>query len=391
MRVTLHPTAEQAFLLSETTRQFTAVFNAVAAYGYECGEKNGVTLHHALYYPQKAAYPDLVSDHHIQARMKATEAVKSALSLAKKGRMVSTPHSTSCPPRYNAHTFKVAWEHGDVTLSTTGGRQRMTFTLPAYCEKYRGAKTCTADLLHRNGRWWLHIIVDMPAPEVATTDAVIGVDLGLAQPAVTSNGKFLGKKRWRDREARFFNLRRTLQKKGTKSAKRHLRKMRGVQACFRRDCDHVLSKQIVAATPLGATIVVENLTDIRSGVKTRKGKQSRRIHGWSFAQLRSFIEYKAEEVGATVVGVDPRNTSRTCPQCGHVAKRNRPSRSMFRCQECGYTLHADLAASINIAAKYLAGIGTSDASGQCVKLPLVGELHLGVAATHKLPALARGS
>ncbi len=44
MRVVLQTTPEQALLLAETTRQFTAVFNAVAAYGYAAGEKNGVTL-----------------------------------------------------------------------------------------------------------------------------------------------------------------------------------------------------------------------------------------------------------------------------------------------------------------------------------------------------------
>lgn len=391
MRVLLKPTPEQAILLSETTRQFTAVFNVVAAYGYERGEKNGVTLHHETYHPQKAAFPDLVSDHHIQARMKATEAVKSALSLAKKGGKVSAPHSASCPPRYNVHTFKVYWEKSIIALSTTGGKQRMTFALPAYCEKYRGAKTCTADLINRNGKWWLHIVVDMPAPEVEAIDAVVGVDLGIAQPAVTSNGKFLGKRRWRDREARFFNLRRALQKKGTKSAKRHLRKMRGAQSRFRRDCDHVLSKQIVAATPPGATIAVENLTDIRARVKTRHGAQSRRVHGWSFAQLRGFIEYKAEEQGSTVAGIDPRHTSQTCHVCGHVARTNRRSRSLFCCRRCGYTAHADYNASVNIAAKYLAGSGLSGSCGQCVKLPIVGELHSGVAATHKPPALAGGS
>src|SRR6266508_1045048 len=106
IRVLLQPTPEQGALLTETARQFTAVFNAVAAHGYERGETNGVRLHHALYRPLKTDYPALVSDHHIQARVKATEAIKSALALAKKGKRVSIPHSSSCPPRYNVHTFK---------------------------------------------------------------------------------------------------------------------------------------------------------------------------------------------------------------------------------------------------------------------------------------------
>ena len=62
-------------------------------HGWREQEKNGVTLHHATYRPLKARYPALVSDLHIQARVKATEVVKSALALQKQGRRVSMPVS----------------------------------------------------------------------------------------------------------------------------------------------------------------------------------------------------------------------------------------------------------------------------------------------------------
>lgn len=390
MRVQLKPTPEQAALLSETARQFTLAFNAVCEYGYEHGEKNGVTLHHRLYREWRERQPDLPSNLLIQARVKATEAVKSALTLAKKGGKVSSPRSVACPPRYNERTYRVDWQSNAVSLSTVRGRIFVPFTVPAYCVKYVGGKTATADLINRDGKWWLHIVVDIPAPEVKATDVVIGVDLGIVQPAVTSNGKFLGKKRWRDREARFFNLRRALQSKGTKPAKRHLKKIRGKQTRFRRDCDHVLSKQIVAATPPGATIAVENLTDIRARVKTRHGAQSRRLHGWSFAQCRTFIEYKAANIGCTVVGVDPRHTSQACNQCGYIARNNRRSRGFFQCRHCGYSCAADLNGARNIAAKHLGTFGTPVGVWLPVKQPIVGEQGESLAATHKPPALAGG-
>ena len=93
IRIQLDPTQAQAAALAETSRQFTAVFNAVCAYGWQQGQKNAIELHRALYYPLKADYPALVSDLHIQARLKATEAVKSALSLRRAQRKVSQPHS----------------------------------------------------------------------------------------------------------------------------------------------------------------------------------------------------------------------------------------------------------------------------------------------------------
>ncbi len=233
-------------VLAGTSSQFTAVFNAVCAYGWQHHIKNGVTLHHRLYRALKAQYPALVSDLHIQARVKATEALKSAFARRCQGRPVSCPHSRACPPRYNHHTFTIDWQAQTVRLSTTAGRLTIPFRLPAHAERYVGALPCTADLIERrSGEFRFHVVVDVPAPVVEPTGDVVGVDLGLAQPAATSTAKFLGRKAWRAIEARYFRLRRALQRCGSHSAKRHLRRLRGRQRRFRRDCDHVLSKQIV--------------------------------------------------------------------------------------------------------------------------------------------------
>src|SRR5205085_12403464 len=140
----------------------------------------------------------------------------------------------------------------------------------------------TPELPRREGHWRLHSVVTVPAPAVPPTAQVIGVDLGLSRPAVTSNNRFLGKRAWKAIEARLFKLKRALQKKGTKNAKRHLCRTRHRQARFRRDCDHVLSKQVVQLVEPGGTIVVENLKDIRKRTKMRrKTETQRRIHSWS--------------------------------------------------------------------------------------------------------------
>jgi transposase len=64
-----------------------------------------------------------------------------------------------------------------------------------------------------------------------------------------------------------------------------------------------------------------------------------------------------------VVKVDPRHTSQQCSRCGHQHRSNRRSQSLFLCRACGYSLNADLNASINIKQKYLASLGTSLGSG----------------------------
>lgn len=372
--------------LRETTTQFTAVFNTVCAYGWQHRLRNGVTLHHRLYRSLKQQCPALVSDLHIQARVKATEAIKSAFARRRHGRPVSCPHSKGCPPRYNHHTFAVDWEGHTIRLSTTAGRLTIPFRLPRYAERYAGAKVCTADLIQRHdGAFWVYLVVDIPSPAAVPTGEVIGVDLGLAQPAVTSTGRFLGRKVWRAIEARYFRLRRALQRCGTRSAKRHLRRLRGRQRRFRRNCDHVLSKQIVHSATPGDVIAVERLTGIRTRGRHRKGRQNRRLHGWSFAQLKAFVTYKAEGRGCTVAEVNPRHTSQRCSRCGHTARANRRSRALFCCRACGVTLQADLNGARNIAAAYRAGSGRSGAGGLPVNQPDVAHRQLvGAAASRRL-------
>jgi putative transposase len=71
-------------------------------------------------------------------------------------------------------------------------------------------------------------------------------------------------------------------------------------------------------------------------------------------------------MGVTLVAVDPRDTSRTCPCCGLVDKRNRPTRDRFRCIDCGHEGSSDITAAVNIARKGAAMVG------QSVMLPYVG-------------------
>ncbi len=129
--------------------------------------------------------------------------------------------------------------------------------------------------------------MSVPAPDIAPTDQTVGVDLGIVRPAVTSHNQFLGKRAWKAIEGRLFHLKRKLQQKGTRSAKRHLRRVRRKQARFRRNTDHILSKQIVASVEPGATIVVENLTDIRKRTTIKRKTET--------SLARAFVVVRATE------------------------------------------------------------------------------------------------
>jgi putative transposase len=387
----IHPTPEQASVLQQTLTAHTKCFNEVAHLGFTEKISNGVELHKQTYYPQRARFPKLPAQLVCAARVKATEAVKSALTWQKKQEQaypkkvakalkrgkpaplfkpVKCPQAKLCPIRYDMRSYWVKWDKLTCSLATVAGRVELAFTVPQYAEKYVGYKACSADLIYRKGQWKLNVTVSIPEPTTVLSQEVVGVDLGLNRPAVTSNRHFLGEKRWKEQERRIFRIRRKLQKCGSKSATRHLKKLSGKLFRQRRDHDHVLSKRIVQNAPPGSTIVLENLKNIRDTSKIGKSKENdnkRRLHGWSFAQLYGFIAYKGQEHGNCVERIDPRHTSQTCSRCGFQHRSNRRSQSLFKCRQCGYSLNADYNAAKNIREKYLASlvsVGTSFADGQ---------------------------
>ncbi len=355
IRLSLKPNSEQAQALKETTAQFCASFNTVCMEGWQQRNGNAFDMHKLTYRAVKDMYPKLVSDLHIQARQKASEAVKSALTREKQGRKTSCPHSIACAPRYNLHTYKVDWQASLVRLSTTQGKQTIAFCLPPCAAYSIGCSCATADLINKRGKWYLHVVVVVPDVKFADNGQAVGVDLGMCRPAVSSDNRFHGKRHWRHIEKKTFRLKRKLQANGSKSAKRHLRRLAGRQRRFRQDCDHVLSSRILAHVSPGTTLVVENLTNIRARVKASRGEARRRLHEWSFAQMRVFLDYKAAAKGCRVVSVDPRHTSQRCSECGFISRGNRKTQSNFACRQCGFTLNADLNAGRNIRDKHLVG------------------------------------
>ena len=275
MIVHLRPTPEQARILQRTLHEHTDCFNAVARLGFETGTRNGVALHKATYYPLRAQYPDLPAQLVCAARVKATEAVKSALTWKRKHaarysklvakaikrgkeppkcKPVRCQESQSAPMRYDARSYWVKWTSLTCSLASVAGRQAMSFTVPKHAETYIGWTICSADLCFRSGRYFLHIVVSQPASIVPPSEEVIGVDLGLNHPAVTSTRGFLDDPHWKEQERRLFRLRRKLQAKGTTSAKRHLKKLSGKLFRQRKDHDHVLSKRLVASAPPGSCV-----------------------------------------------------------------------------------------------------------------------------------------
>jgi putative transposase len=235
-----------------------------------------------------------------------------------------------------------------VSIWTHKGRLSIPFVAGERQIQLLQTRMGETDRLYHRENWYLLATCEVQEPDPQDVDDVLGIDLGVTNIATDSDGTIYSGSTVKGVRYRHRRLRNNLQKKGTLSAKRRLRKRSGQEARFAKDVNHTISKRIVReAQRTKRGIALENLKHIRTPVRARKSQRTV-LHSWSFFQLQTCIAYKAALVGVPVALVDPRNTSRTCPACGHSDKANRTNQAIFRCVWCGCAGHADTIAAGNI-------------------------------------------
>ena len=235
-----------------------------------------------------------------------------------------------------------------VSLWCIGGRQKINFVChnPSYLPYIKGE----ADLVYKKGKFYLFQTVDVPEEDVSDVEEFIGVDFGLTDIIVTSDG-VKHSADWLNayREHRQ-TVRSSIQRKGTRNARKLLKRLSGKERTTATILNHTISKSLVqSAKEQSKGIAIEDLTNIRFTSKRRNKKFRTKLGRWSFGQLRSFLEYKSLLNGVQLVVVEPRYTSQTCSCCKHIGKR---TNKVFKCinQNCEVdVLDADYNASINIA------------------------------------------
>jgi putative transposase len=250
----------------------------------------------------------------------------------------------------------LSWQYsedgGTVSIWTTSGRlKNISFT--GQKEQLKVLEMCRkgeTDLVIRDGKVFLIATVEVSEAVMNMNPAGwLGVDLGVVNLATTSDGDHSVGDRVIGFRKRNLRLRRRLQKKGTKSATRLLKKRSRKETRFAADVNHQISKKIVTeAQRTGRGIALEDLTGIRGRVRLRK-PQRVALHSWAFAQMGSFLEYKAFRSGVPLIYVNPAYTSQTCNACGNVDKGSRIDQATYKCCACGVVAHADVNAALNIA------------------------------------------
>lgn len=327
--------------LLDTMRAYSTAFSASAQWGFENHTWNKVENHKATYKGVRESVPVLPSSLVQGARDCACEALKA-------GKCASPPERKPLAAmRYNQRVITVNLIHGIATIASVRGRIKATFPISEYHRQYLSwtVTTSTISFDKRKKVFYLHISMEHPDVEPVQEVKVLGIDRGIVNVAVCSDNTFFNSKQVKRVRSKYAHLRRELQSKGTRSAKRKLRRMAGRERRFVTDTNHCISKQIVESEY--TVFALEDLSKIR--VQKRRGVEfNRKLNNWSFYELEQFLRYKAEDLGKQVVLVDARYTSQKCSVCGHAYKGNREG-SSFRCRKCGFQLHADLNAARNIA------------------------------------------
>lgn len=257
---------------------------------------------------------------------------------------------------YDARIFAFREKDEEVSVTLLRSRQRIKLMLGDYQRSHlRGSKPTSAVLCKCGSKYYINVQVKSKAPDQIHIDTILGVDLGITDIVVTSEGQKFGGKTIKQIKIHYASMRAVLQQKavkGTRSSRRRcrelLQRLSGKESRYQRQINHEISKAIVTrAQEIPAKIALEDLAGIREGVNQKAGKsQRRRVNGWAFYQLKEFLTYKAEQAGIPLVLVNPANTSQTCHVCGEHGIRNGKS---FKCPSCSWSGDADFNGAKNIA------------------------------------------
>lgn len=353
----LAPTVEQRAELDATLVAFANACNFIADVARREHTTNKVKIQHACY-----------TDVRAQFGLSANLAIRAIARVCAALKVKTKAHSTFEPTSIDYDQRIFSFREWDWTFSLTllHARARLETVLGDYQKgRLKGKEPTSATLVkRRDGTFFLHVQLKAPAPVPLTPTGTLGVDLGRRRVAVDSDAQPYEATDVNRVRTHYPKVRRSLQAKGTKEAKRLLKRLSGREQRHMRAINHAISKQLVEkAQTTQRQIALEDLTGIRERTKVRK-KHRYHQQSWAFFQLRQFVAYKTHAAGVPLVLVDPAYTSQTCHLCHHRGHR---SGLKFSCTRCNVVIDADWNAAMNIAVAGANVTWLEDASYESVK------------------------
>jgi IS605 OrfB family transposase len=365
--IQLLPTPEQADALRRTLERANAACDYISQVAWDSKTFRQFSIHKLTYQAVRETF-QLAA----QLAVRCIGKVADAYKLDRKAQRTFQPHG-AVP--YDDRILSYNLKGSQISIWTLGGRQAIRFVCGERQRDLLATQRGESDLALVRGKWYLFVACEVEMPEPIDAQGLLGVDLGIVNLATDSDGEAFSGQQVERRRQWYATRRQALHKVGTKSAKRHLKRLAGRQRRFQKDTNHQISKRLVAkAERTKRAIVLEDLKGIRTRARVKGQGQRARHSNWAFAQLRAFISYKAERVGVRVAAIDPAYTSQRCSACGHTERRNRKNQAEFCCVVCHHQLPADVNAAINI-------------EWAAVNRPMVSSLTPGVRVEAQAPVL----
>ena len=348
----LQPTTEQANALRETLVRVNVACNFVSEIAWNEKVFHQFPLHRLCY---KAVRNNFDLSAQITVRLLAK--VADAYKKDKRTKRTKRTFKPLAAISYDSRILRFDLKRDAVSIWTLNGRIKVPFVCGERQRQLLLAQRGESDLALVNDQFYLFASCDVQTPEPVDIDGFLGVDRGIINVAVTSDGTVYGGEQVIQRRKRMLNNRKTIQKalakrkqrkESTRSVRRSLKRNARKESNHSKTSNHTVAKSIVASAKAQSFgIALEQLQGIRNGKRFRR-KQRYLQHSWAFHDLQQKLTYKAALAGLPVVFVPAAYTSQTCPVCDHCCKQNRVSQSSFVCRQCGFSAHADYVGALNI-------------------------------------------
>jgi IS605 OrfB family transposase len=326
--------------------------NFVSEYIYKTRNLSQFALNKALYYTLRDRFG-------LRSQM-AQSVIKTVIA---RYRTILENQKEWIKPDFKKPQYDLVWNR-DYSLSesyfsvnTLEGRVKLPYFSQGM-EKYFDHdvyKFGTAKLVKKHGKYFLHIPVTFEVDESNMNDIcnVVGIDRGVNFIAVTYDSKhktrFFNGKKIKQTRAKYAKLRKELQMRGTPSSRRRLKAIGQRENRWMQDVNHQVSKALVESYPEHTLFVLEDLSGVRNATERVRTRDRYVSVSWAFYDLEQKLTYKAKQKRCSVIKVDPRYTSQTCPACGHTEKSNRNKKlHRFRCKTCGYQSNDDRIGAMNL-------------------------------------------
>jgi len=262
----------------------------------------------------------------------------------------------SKPSFYNDN-MKIKFRESSVLLEKVGWVSIKKNQIPLG-KKYRNPRVS-----YDGKYWYVAVGVEMEKPELELTGESLGIDVGIKDLAVCSNGKVYKNinksKEMRKKEKKLRRLQRQVSRKYemNKSGEKFIKTSNIVKlekqikllhreiSNIRNNYLHQTTSEIVKTKP--SRVVMETL-NIRGMMSNRH--LAKAIGKQGLYEFRRQLKYKCEFNGIEFVEVDTwYPSSKTCSECGHVKTRLSLSERTYICEECDCVIDRDYNASINLS------------------------------------------